>query len=107
MARSAGFRFIRWAYECDGPQLPSERLVLMALATHANADGISWPRLRSIASRTGLHRDTVKAALRRLEGRGLLRRAWGTIGGERRRIYRLNAPPEAPRGALDEDAIPW
>lgn len=47
---------------------------------------------------------TLYPALRRLERAGYLRSAWTTIGGRRRRTYRLTA---AGRRTLDTERIAW
>ncbi len=43
------------------------RLVLIALANHANAEGECWPSVGRIAREANCHRDTVRKALRELD----------------------------------------
>jgi hypothetical protein len=43
------------------------KAVLLALAYHANREGLAWPRLATLVSDTGLSQSTVQRALDRLE----------------------------------------
>ncbi|KAA9135741.1 helix-turn-helix domain-containing protein [Microbacterium caowuchunii] len=66
--------------------------VLVALALHADVDGIAWPSAQTLADRLpGLHRRDVRNALDALEGAGHISRV---AGPDRRRsvTWRLNAP---------------
>lgn len=58
-----------WAQDC---QLPSVKLVLVALADHAKDSGECWPSITRIASMTGLSRATVFRCLEQLTGMGLI-----------------------------------
>lgn len=58
------------AFSFDDRLDSSARLVLQVLCVHANDDGTCWPGVRRIASLSGLNKDTVGAAVRRLEGLG-------------------------------------
>ena len=49
--------------------------VLLAIASHANAEGGCWPAQGTIAERLEMHRPHVNRAVRRLEGFGYLVRA--------------------------------
>lgn len=68
---------LRWALsrKLTGP-LPAEtRLVLVALAEHANPDGEgAWPGVARLADTIGVSERTVRRQLAHLEGLGLIRR---------------------------------
>ena len=59
------------------------RLVLLALAEHANDDGTeAWPSVETLVERTRMSRKGVQGALRRLEADGMIEhtgaKPWGT-----------------------------
>jgi hypothetical protein len=82
------FRALAWAWDC--PDLDaSTKLVLLALADHANEEGLSWPSLDRLAERTGRDRRTVQRSIAKLERRELLRRE--PAAGTRSTRYRLPA----------------
>src|SRR6266404_5167956 len=63
-------RIIVEVWELDLP--PLEKLVLLALADHANSDGGScYPGVDLLAQKTGLSRRTVQRILRKLETKGI------------------------------------
>jgi hypothetical protein len=73
-------RAIAAVFECSNlPPVP--RLVLLALADHADHDGYAWPAIDRLAQKTGLHRRTVKRSLDEAVLAGELRRT--TTGGGR------------------------
>ncbi|WP_200332905.1 helix-turn-helix domain-containing protein [Thiocystis violacea] len=82
---------------------PTQKLVLLALADHANEDRECWPSLSRLSARTGLSPSGVKDALNALERAHLVIR-------ERDRgrvtIYRLgiNGHPTRPGGGLGQEA---
>jgi hypothetical protein len=81
-------RALAWAWEC--PDLDaSSKLVLLALADHANDDGLSWPSLDRLVERTGRDRRTVQRSILKLERRELVRRE--PAAGTRSTRYRLPA----------------
>ena len=63
-----------WAWDCRG-LTPAQRLVLLALAEHADEAGGCWPSLSRLAARAELDRRTVTRSLAALEARGLIHRA--------------------------------
>lgn len=66
----------------EGVDLSSaERITLLALASYANAEGVSWPELSTLARWTGLGRSSVKRSLSTLEASGWVRRTRRTLGG--------------------------
>lgn len=59
-------RAITWAF-AQHETSPTQRLVLLALADHANADDLTWPSIERLTDMTGLSRATVFRALRDLK----------------------------------------
>lgn len=53
---------------------PVEKLALLALADWANDDGLAWPSIRQIATKTGCGERTVQRAFRTAETMGILTR---------------------------------
>ena len=49
---------------------PSDRFVLLAIADHADDEGLAWPGQDRLAELTGYSRPTVSAAVKRLEAHG-------------------------------------
>jgi hypothetical protein len=82
---NVSFPAILWAW--SAPTESTRKLVLLALADHANRDGVAWPSLRRIAARTGLSERTVQYALRDLQEEGHIRRV--RKPGARTRAYCL------------------
>lgn len=53
---------------------PIEKLVFLALADNANDDGVCWPSVSTIASKSCLSERTVQDNLKSLEDQGLIKR---------------------------------
>jgi len=51
---------------------PARRLVLLALADHANDEGVAWPSQRGLAAKCGVSRKTVNECLAAARDTGLL-----------------------------------
>jgi len=64
---------IKWAWSKQCPS-PTAKLVLVALADHANADGECWPTMKSVAELAGVSPRTVHDHIKALEDAGLLER---------------------------------
>ncbi|MGC4792550.1 helix-turn-helix domain-containing protein [Micromonospora saelicesensis] len=66
---------------------PTERLVLVAIVAHANAEGEAWPSVATVADYVGCSERTVQRALRRLVevGRLVVRK----VANIATRVYRL------------------
>lgn len=85
---------------------PAETLVLLAIADHADADGVCWPGMRRVAEKTGLARRTVVRAVEALEASGLMkveRRKTGS-GRQTSNRYLLQMGPSdtlTPRNGQD------
>jgi len=80
--------------------IPALRLVLLALAEHADAQGACWPSLSRLAQLAELDRRTVTRALAELAERGLIERERPASGTTRYRLV-LGEPGqgrETPRG---------
>lgn len=96
-----------WAWSRD--ELGSrDRLVLLALADHADREGCCFPGQGSIAQKTGLSRDTVGRAVRHLERAGYLEREPRTRGdgGRTSDLYKLAVTPPAQSGTPSAGAPP-
>lgn len=79
-------RLMTAAWQTDLPAL--EKLILLALADHANEDGEAWPSIATLSRRTGLAERTVQRNLRELELKGYL-----SISEARGRSNRYNLHP--------------
>lgn len=58
-----------WEDETLGP---TDRLILLSLADHANDEGVCYPSIARLVKRTGLSERTVQSAIKRLRGAGRL-----------------------------------
>lgn len=77
-----------WLY----PGSSSEKIVLLALAEHADKNGRAYPGYGRIARLTGLHRSTVIRAIYALEADGVIEvERHLTRDGKTRNRYRLVA----------------
>lgn len=65
---------LAWAHQGD----PTTKLILLALAEHADSNGRCWPSIGRLAALTGLHRATVIRVLGRLETDGVIERTRST-----------------------------
>jgi hypothetical protein len=62
-----------WVFANTTVTVPGERLVLLALANHADAEGRgAFPSKKTIGEETCIHPDHVRKVLRRLEGYGVI-----------------------------------
>ena len=77
----------------EGPPDPIERYVLLALADNADAEGIAFPSLAAIVSKTRLSESTVRRSIARLEAGGWLQVEPGNGRGKRSQ-YRLKRVSE-------------
>ena len=82
-------------------------LVYLALAKHANSEGICWPSMATLAAVARVHRCTVVRALKHLEEQGYLRRTarFRPDGGVSSNVYQL-MPLEARRYPVAQDNTP-
>lgn len=91
---------LNWAWEQPCPN-PTSKLVLMALADHANSDGECWPAMKRIAELTGVSPRQVSTHITDLERLGFIskgdRRRWqGQLRGWE---YRINLRKPATSGS--------
>lgn len=85
-----GVKASTWAWAQNGLS-PSEKLLLMALADHADDDGVCWPGQKVLCQKTGFHRSTVSTLAKSLRDRGLIqieRRKYQGVQKSNR--YKLN-----------------
>jgi hypothetical protein len=61
----------RWAW-AQAVELPSIKLVLLALADHANKEGECWPGITRISTMTGLSQPTIWRAMAQLTAMGMV-----------------------------------
>jgi DNA-binding transcriptional ArsR family regulator len=92
---------LKWAWEQDCPN-PTAKLVLMALADHANSDGECWPSMKRVAELTGVSTRQVSNHIVALEQLGYVtkgdRRRWqGQLRGW---DYRVNLRKPATSGSV-------
>lgn len=59
-----------WAWEQKLPQIT--KILLVALAYHANKDGVAWPSRARLMEKTNLSRSGLKLHMRKLEEAGLV-----------------------------------
>jgi predicted ArsR family transcriptional regulator len=91
-----------WAWSLDLPATP--KLVLLALAEHADAQGVCWPGQDRIARMCGLSVRHLRRVCADLEARGLIgiEHRPGTGAGRQTDLYRLHlAGPDADPGQPD------
>ena len=82
---------LNWAWDQACPN-PTAKLVLMALADHANADGECWPSMKKIAGRSQISSRQVSTHITALMELGLVEKAGRRRHGGQYRgwDYRLN-----------------
>jgi DNA-binding MarR family transcriptional regulator len=88
-------RALTWAFDLEhGALTPTTKLVLITLANYANEQFFTYPKQNTIALKTCLTRQTVNAALTKLEELDLISstQRYYDNGGYRSKIYRLNVP---------------
>lgn len=80
---------IAWAFEQDLPT--TLKFVLVALADHANDEGMCWPGQGYVAAKTGLKRPTVNSSIAKLVALGKMEatRRFDELGRPRSSVYRL------------------
>lgn len=80
-------RLMTQVWELDLPR--NEKLVLLALADHANDDGYCYPSVRRIAWKSGYDRRSIQRILRRLEDAEVLESAVEGGGRANPTTYRV------------------
>jgi DNA-binding PadR family transcriptional regulator len=83
-------------------------LDLLVLAVLADGELHGYAVIEALRARSGdafdLPEGTVYPVLHRLERAGLLESAWQSVGGRRRRTYRLTS---SGGGALETERVAW
>lgn len=72
-------RAITWAFD-QHDTTPTQRLVLLALADHADGDNETWPSIDLLMAKTGLSKATIYRALSDLTKEGVIREAEAVKG---------------------------
>lgn len=91
-------RCITWAWSVQTVDSSASKLVLLALADHANDENFEcWPSLNHLANKCSVDRTTVARCLKRLELAGLIERKTGTAN--RSTHYLLKIPNICTSGA--------
>lgn len=62
------------------PMLPTDKLVMLALADCANDEGWCWPSIATIARKSGVCERSVQRAIRKAENVGLIEQRVETLG---------------------------
>lgn len=86
-----------WAFE-QKDLTPSEKLVLLALADHANDDGRCWPGQEHLANKCCMLRENVNRILKSLEKKRLIisQRKRDETGRDIGKIYNFCTPGVSP-----------
>lgn len=73
---------------------PSQRLVLLALADHADDDGVCWPGLKGLVQKTGLTMKTVRKHISGLVSKEIVvcTHRYRPDGSQTSNLYRLSLP---------------
>ncbi|HEV7458885.1 MAG TPA: helix-turn-helix domain-containing protein [Roseococcus sp.] len=93
---------IAWAWAIR--TTPTRKLVLLALADHADQNGECYPSLARIAAHTGLSERGIRIALREMEADGTIETKHG--GGNRASVYRLPVDGEHSARRHRQDVPP-
>lgn len=86
---------LKWAWSQNCPN-PTAKLVLLAFADHANADGECYPTMARVAELAGVAARTVHDHVKALEDAGLLQRTGRRKAGGQFRGWNYLLPVEDP-----------
>jgi len=78
----------------------SRKLVLLALADHADDDGKCWPGIKGVMKKCGIVFNTLQSCLKELESKGLILRLprYNEKGTQQSNMIQLKvAPPSLPK----------
>ena len=95
-------RLINKVFE-SGTFGPTERLIMLALADHADEKGRCYPSIRRLCERTGLSERSIQSNIKKLCRQGSLR---ATIGGGRGNVNLYAVFPNPAANAPPHDAHP-
>jgi hypothetical protein len=82
-----------------------KKLLMLTLATYANADGICYPSNETLAKATGLGNSTVRRMLRQLKSEGELEILTPGTGRDQKRTIRLKRYVAKPLTAMSAKPI--
>lgn len=83
---------VAWVLGLDIPD-PHQKLILISLANHANAEGFCWPTMKTIGKEASCDRRTVMRRLPNLIAAGLVRVIEATEGKQKlAHTYQLLLP---------------
>lgn len=82
---------------------PTAKLVMMAVAKHADEKGMCWPRVRTLAEFCGISSRTVQRQLKEFERAGLItiQKKYRGDGGQTANVYCIALPVVKGLGATD------
>lgn len=83
---------------------PTAKLVMMAVAKHADEKGICWPRVRTLAEFCGISSRTVQRHLKEFERAGLItiQKKYRADGGQTANVYCIALAAVKGVGATDK-----
>jgi DNA-binding transcriptional ArsR family regulator len=83
---------------------PTAKLVMMAVAKHADEKGMCWPRVRTLAEFCGISARTVQRQLKEFEQAGLItiQKKYRADGGQTANVYCIALPVVKGVGATDK-----
>lgn len=83
---------------------PTAKLVMMAVAKHADEKGMCWPRVRTLAEFCGISARTVQRQLKEFEQAGLItiQKKYRADGGQTANVYCIALPVVKDVGATDK-----
>ena len=88
---------LAWAWGRELPPLP--KLILLAIADHADDTGFAWPGINGVAEKCGLSRRTIQRHMNYLTDKGLITVEPRTRpdGSATSNSYQVNIPPVSER----------
>lgn len=83
---------------------PTAKLVMMAVAKHADEKGVCWPKVRTLAEFCGISARTVQRQLKEFEQAGLItiQKKYRADGGQTANVYCIALPVVKGVGATDK-----
>jgi len=86
------FSKLVWAHDFDSP---TEKLVMLEIASHADDDGKGWPKVKTIAGCCGISARQVQRIIKKFEqaGRLTIESAYRPDGGQTSNRYFITLPP--------------
>lgn len=91
-----------WAFEQN--LRPAQKITLLAIADYVDENGVAWPSMKTLASKTSMSESSVRRQIQRLEDEGFIEVTAGERpnGSQTSNRYRLRmAPPsQNDRGPL-------